>query len=122
MSRVSFRNSTPNKLFVAYMRRDFGCRDLCGSPWDVLGWINLNPGEVESRDNPTDNRWFYYYAESEDGAIWNGPFPAEVRVEAFEKCICIGQIIQDGGPNPWFDVGFRQLDLSQWGGINFIER
>ncbi len=118
MSQVRFTNSTSRKVFVAYMRRDFGCRDLCGAPWDVLGWINLDPGEVEYRDNPTDNRWFYYHAESEGGLVWSGPFLADVRVDAFEKCSCLGQIIPHG-TNPWFPVGFRELDLSQFGGVNF---
>ena len=120
MSQVGFRNSTSSKLFVAYMRRDFGCRDLCGLPWDVLGWINLDPGEIEYRDNPTDNRWYYYYAESADGRIWNGPNFADVNTtSAFQKCACIGIIIHHS-PNPWHSVGFRVLDLDQFSGVNFI--
>ncbi len=89
-SSVSFTNSYGKKIFVAYMRRDFNCQSECGEPWDVLGWINLDPGETESRDNPTSNRWFYYHAEASDGAVWAGPFVAEVEQPKFEKCTCLG--------------------------------
>jgi uncharacterized membrane protein len=67
------------------MRLDRECEDVCGEPWDVLGWINLQPGQNQSRDNATGNRWFYYYAEAADGAVWNGPVPAEVSNARFEN-------------------------------------
>jgi hypothetical protein len=109
------------RMYVAYMRLDYNCDNLCGEPWDVLGWINLDPGETETRNNPTNNRYFYYYAEALDGAVWNGPFPAEVRDAAFEKCTCLGVIVQNGEPtNPYRTVGFRVLDTSQFGGVNFV--
>jgi len=62
MSEVTFTNSYGKKMYVAYMRRDFNCQGECGDIWDVLGWINLDPGETETRANPTNNRWDYYYA------------------------------------------------------------
>ena len=118
-SSVSFTNSYGKKIFVAYMRRDFSCQSECGDMWDVLGWINLDPGETESRDNPTTNRWFYYHAEASDGAVWAGPFPAEVEQPKFEKCTCLGVIFNDG-TNPWHTVGFRELDNATFGGVNFV--
>jgi hypothetical protein len=72
-SEVTFTNSYGKKIYVAYMRRDFDCQADCGDIWDVLGWINLDPGETESRANPTTNRWYYYYAEASDGAFWAAP-------------------------------------------------
>jgi uncharacterized membrane protein len=120
MSQVSFRNSYSTIMSVAYMRRDFTCRDECGAPWDVLGWVNLQPGEVKYRDNPTNNRWYYYYAEAADGAVWNGPFPAEVSSQRFEKCTCLGVIVQNGPPtSPYHTVGFAELDTNAHGGVNF---
>lgn len=120
-SSVSFTNSYGKKLYVAYMRRDFSCQDECGGIWDVLGWINLDPGETESRANPTTNRWYYYYAEAEDGAIWAGPYVAEVTQSKFEKCTCLGVIVQNGGAtNPYHDVGFRELDNATYSGVNFV--
>jgi hypothetical protein len=119
MGDVNFTNLYSSKIYVAYMRRDWGCRDDCGEPWDVLGWINLEPGQSQSRANPTDNRWYYYYAEADDGAYWAGEYTANVSWERFEKCTCLGVSVSDG-PNPWHDVGMRELDLDQWGGVNFV--
>ena len=93
---------------------------LSGYIWSSqYGWINLDPGETESRDNPTTNRWFYYHAEASDGAVWAGPFPAEVEQPKFEKCTCLGVIVNDG-TNPWHTVGFRELDTATFGGVNFV--
>jgi hypothetical protein len=118
-SQVTFTNSYGQKIFVAYMRRDFNCQE-CGDIWDVLGWINLDPGETESRANPTNNRWYYYYAEAVDGAFWSGPYVAEVSNSQFEKCTCLGVIVEDGAPyNPYYSVGFRQLDNQAYSGVNF---
>jgi uncharacterized membrane protein len=119
-SEVKFTNSTGAKIFVAYMRRDFGCGDCPSCCWDVLGWINLDPGETETRSNPTTNKWFYYYAEDANGRVWSGPFPAEVKQTQFEKCKCIGVIVQNGdATNPYHTVGFRELDVEQFTGVNF---
>jgi uncharacterized membrane protein len=121
MSDVTFTNSYRTKIYVAYMRRDFNCQSECGDIWDVLGWINLDPGQTQSRANPTDNRWYYYYAEAEDGAIWAGPFVAEVSQDRFEKCTCLGVIVINGdATNPYHDVGFRELDTATFSGVNFI--
>jgi len=86
----------------------------------VLGWIDLQPGQAESRDNATGNRWFYYYAEATDGALWNGSFPAEVSQARFEKCTCLGVIQQNRPPtNPYHTVGFREIDTNQFSGVEF---
>jgi uncharacterized membrane protein len=119
MSEVTFTNSYGKKLYVAYMRRDFSCQDECGDIWDVLGWINLDPGETETRANPTENRWYYYYAEAADGAFWAGPYVAEVSNSKFEKCTCLGVVVSDG-PQPYYSVGFRELDNETYSGVNFI--
>src|SRR5918994_677385 len=89
-AEVKFINSTQRKISVAYMRRDFVCLADCGDRWDVLGWINLDPGETEIRTNPTENQMFYAYAERDDGVVYNGPFPAEVTDSRFQKCTCLG--------------------------------
>jgi Protein of unknown function (DUF1036) len=118
-SEIRFTNSYGQKLYVAYMRLDYGCQDDCGDPWDVLGWINLDPGETETRANPTENGYFYYYAEADDGNSWAGPFPAEVTQTVFEKCTCLGVIVQNGEPtNPYHTVGFRELDTNTYSGVN----
>ncbi len=114
MGDVRFTNSHSSKIYVAYMRLDHACGDDCGDPWDVLGWINLDPGQTQTRPNPTNNRWFYYFAEADDGSFWAGEFVAEVSQETFQKCVCLGTT------SPlWHDVGMRELDVDQFGGVNF---
>jgi hypothetical protein len=112
-SEVTFTNSYGKKMYVAYMRRDFDCQSDCGDIWDVLGWINLDPGETETRANATNNRWYYYYAEADDGAVWAGPYVAEVRAAKFQKCTCVGA-------TTYYDVGFRELDTKTYSGVNFV--
>lgn len=120
-STITFHNSYPTTIYVAYMRLDWACGDECGDPWDVLGWARLSPGQTKSRANPTSNRYFYYYAEADDGAYWAGPYVAEVSNDRFEKCTCLGVIVENGAPtNPYYDVGFRELDANQYSGVNFI--
>jgi hypothetical protein len=120
-SEIRFTNSYGQKIYVAYMRLDFSCQDACGDPWDVRGWINLDPGETETRANPTENEYFYYYAEADDGAFWAGPFSAEVTQTVFDKCTCIGVIVENGAPtNPYHTVGFRELDSNTYSGVNFV--
>lgn len=121
-SSLTFTNSTPTKLYVAYMRLDWDCQNECGVPWDVLGWINLDPGQTQSRANPTDNRWFYFYAEDANGLMWSGPYVAEVNNDRFEKCTCLGVLIQNGeATNPYYGVGFRELDTDEYSGVNFVD-
>jgi Protein of unknown function (DUF1036) len=120
-SEVRFTNGYSVPISVAYMRRDEGCRNTCGEPWDVLGWVNLQPGQTATRPNPTRNRWFYHYAEATDGRVWAGPYPAEVRRSRFQKCTCLGVIVINGDPSsPFHDVGFRVLDTDRFGGVNFV--
>jgi hypothetical protein len=116
---VRFTNSYGKKMYVAYMRRDFDCQGECGDIWDVLGWIGLDAGETETRSNPTRNQWFYYYAEAVDGAFWAGPFVANVSNNKFQKCSCLGVIVSHG-PQPYYDVGMRELDTVKFSGVNFI--
>ena len=51
---------------------------------------------------------------SVDGLVWSGDFGAEVKREVFQKCTCLGTT------SPlWFNVGMVELDLDQFGGVNF---
>lgn len=118
-SEVTFTNSHGTPISVAYSRWDEACLNDCGDGWDVLGWINLQPGETKTRANPTGNRWFYYYAEATDGSVYNGVFLDHVKDDRFQLCSCLGVSVSDG-PNPWYNVGFDELDLDAWSGVNFL--
>src|SRR5260370_42661930 len=96
-SDETFTNSYGQKIYVAYMRRDFNCQNECGDIWDVLGWINLDPGETETRANATNNRWIYYYAEATDGAVCSGPYFEELTPWRFVHCTCSGVVLVTGG-------------------------
>lgn len=114
MGDVRFTNSFATRISVAYMRFDAACGTDCGESWVVLGWVNLARGETQTRPNPSNNRWFYYYAEADNGSVWAGNFTAEVKNDRFEKCTCLGTT------SPlWHRVGMRQLDLNQFGGVTF---
>lgn len=118
-SEVSFRNLSGSRIFVAYSRWDEACLNDCGDGWDVLGWVTLDPGQTQTRANPTEARWFYYYAESVDGTVYNGPYFDEVMDDRFQKCSCLGVSVSHG-TNPWYDVGFDELDLDEWAGVDFL--
>ncbi|HST84824.1 MAG TPA: DUF1036 domain-containing protein [Kineosporiaceae bacterium] len=117
MGDVRFINDTAAMIYVAYMYRDYQCRDECEDIWNVEGWINLAARQTQTRSNPTNNRWFYYYAES-GGTVWSGNYIADVRDSRFEKCNCLGVSVSHG-TNPWYKVGMRALDLDQFGGVRF---
>lgn len=111
---VSFKNDYGHRMFVAYMRLDWTCQDDCGEPWEVRGWIRLEPGETKYRANPTENRWFYYYAEATDGAVWIGPFVVQVTNSKFSTCTCVGKT------GSYYNAGMRELDTAKWSGVRFI--
>jgi hypothetical protein len=111
---VKFTNLYGKKLFVAYMRLDWNCQADSGEPWQVRGWINLDPGETEERANPTENRWFYYFAEATDGAMWLGPHVVQVTNSAFRTCSGLGHT------GAWHSVGMRVLDTVKYSGVVFV--
>jgi uncharacterized membrane protein len=112
-SEVRFRNHYGHTIFVAYMRRDDFCKAVGGTGWVVKGWIKLSPGETEYRANPTNNQWFYYYAEAVDGAFWAGSFVAWVSTSVFTECVLPPSYLD-------YPVGMRELDTVKYAGVRFI--
>ena len=108
--QLCFSNGYSSPLSVAVM---WYSPDTCGGDggnWETRGWWNLNPGDNVTTNVSTDNEYFYFYAEAWDGAcVGGGPYGAQVSIYAFDGCIDIGTIVQDGD-NPYFDVGFQQVD------------
>jgi len=113
---VNFTNLSGQHIFIAYMFRDFACSAAGGvcsdAPWRVAGWVSLANGETQYRDNPTSNRWFYYYAEGANGPPWSGNNIVTVSKAHFEHCQCVDLA---GG----YAVGMADLDLAVWGGVTF---
>jgi uncharacterized membrane protein len=100
---IRFTNRYPVTVNITYIRLDEGCGDDCGDPWDIRGWVVLEPGQSQTRANPTSNRWFYFFAEAVDGSFWAGPFSNVVRDTKFQHCRCAPSTSDQ-------PVGFRQLD------------
>jgi hypothetical protein len=110
--QLCFTNSYSSPVSVSVM---WYSPDTCGGvgDWDVRGWWNLNPGDTVHTNVWTYNRYFCFYAEAWDGAVWAGPYGAGVSIDAFDKCIGLGEVVSEG-PQPFFDVGFRLVDASWW--------
>jgi hypothetical protein len=111
---IRFTNLYGRTLFVAYMRVHAGGPRAGREPWEVRGWISLEPEATEVRANPSENQWFYYFAEAVDGAIWAGPHVVEVTDTAFTTGSGLGH---SGG---WQPAGMRVLDTVKYSGVVFV--
>jgi uncharacterized membrane protein len=82
---VHFRNNRGSRIWIAIMRYDPGvCAE--GDGWVTEGWWNVALGESVHAFN-TDNRFFGYYAESEDGVVWGSDTSSMyIYRNAFTEC------------------------------------
>jgi hypothetical protein len=87
---LTFINGAGSRLFIAIK---FYQPDECGQygrPWGTRGWYVLELNE-EAEVLESDNRYFYYYAESADGRVWSGDSQAPVYYPGpFDSCVSIG--------------------------------
>jgi uncharacterized membrane protein len=70
-----FRNTTKATVWVSFLWYSPGCSD--GGDWTKKGWWRLEPGQTKTvfgKDLQSVNTYYYWYAESNDGAVWSGPF------------------------------------------------
>jgi hypothetical protein len=57
----------------------------------------------------TANRYFYFYAEAWDGAVWSGPYgPVYASDAAFDSCIDIGSTADN------LYLGMAEVDAGWW--------
>jgi uncharacterized membrane protein len=90
-----------------------GCRDgedYLGE-WEKAGWWKIDPGGsavVFGGDVSDVNRYWYYFANAADGAVWAGPFGERVPLQAFQWCEKIA------GTNSR-EIGMRELDVQRSG-------
>jgi len=103
---LSICNGYPTHLYVAIM---FYSPDTCAEygNFQTMGWWSIDPGacaNVYSNDLEDLNRFWYYYAEADDGETWSGPFTAYVTDQAFNSCVGIGSTDSR-------IVGFREFDI-----------
>lgn len=113
---LMFHNSYSQRMFIAYKVRDWGCFSNCGERWLTQGWMVLEPGQLDSRPNPTLNSFFYYYAETADGhSTHSTGHITEVRRRRFSKCTCLG-VVGDT-TDPFHPVGMEEVDTSVFSGV-----
>ena len=101
-------NAYPQQLYAAYM---FYSPDACGGEggnWQAIGWFAIAPGATATlyaNDlDDVNNRFWYYFAEAVDGAVWSGDINTYVTNAAFNIC-------QGLGSTAYRTVGFRELDV-----------
>ena len=105
---LRFCNSHPVRIWTVI---SFHSPEACGGEggdWQNIGWYPVDPGScvvVYQNDLADVNRYWYYYAEADDGATWSGDFPTFVEYPGpFNIC--------DGlGSSAYTRVGFRELDV-----------
>lgn len=82
---VQVCNKTTARVWVSYEFRDTSCSD--GSGWSKLGWWGLSRGECKIiYGKPPTNAYSYFYAEADNGWVWNGPFTTCTPYENFDQC------------------------------------
>ena len=64
--RVVLKNNSYEHITVAVNYRTSSGR------WITRGWWRIAPGKTAEPDVNTDNTYFYFYAEGDDGGVWNG--------------------------------------------------
>ena len=111
--QLCFQNSYSSPVWVSVMWYSPGTCGGEGGDWETRGWWQVNPGNTVTTNVSTDNRYFCFYAEAGDGAVWGGPYSAQVSIYAFDGCVDIGTSVSDG-PDPYFDVGFQLIDAGWW--------
>ncbi len=110
--QVHFRNSHGSRIWIAVMHYDpVGCAQY--GNWATAGWWSITLGQTVHPFN-TNNRYFCYYAEGEDGSLWTGNAgPVYVYWDAFDSCVNIGSTaaydtvgmrVKDGGSAGTFTV------------------
>jgi hypothetical protein len=102
---LHFRNQTSSLVSVAIMLYS---PDSCGQDgnWATEGWWNISPGG-EAYVADTNDEYAAYYAESDAGLVWSGPYgPVYVQQQAFQSCVDIG----DNNPETRI-VGMHLIDM-----------
>jgi uncharacterized membrane protein len=106
-------NSYSSTVWTAIM---FYSPETCGGEggdFEMMGWWRIEPGAcalVYANDLEDVNRYWYYFAQAADQAVWAGPFGANVPRTAFGgDQWCWG--LQKVSGSDIERIGFRELDI-----------
>jgi uncharacterized membrane protein len=110
----SVRNNYNRPVWVAFA---YANSDACGAEggnYRTLGWYKVDPGAQRALLNGSllfGGKYFYIYAESDDGRTWGGDYWTEVNTaSAFESCWDYGHSVSHG-TNPWQSRGFHEVHI-----------
>jgi len=107
-------NSYPTRIWTAIM---FYSPETCGGDggdFEMTGWWALAPGScalVYANDLADLNQFWYYFAQAADGAVWAGPFGANVPLTPFggDQACWGSQKVVAG--TEFTRIGYRELDI-----------
>ncbi len=102
---LKFSNSFPETVWVCIDWYHPNCSD--GGDWEKAGWWKIDPGQsavVSTADVSDVNQFWYYFAHSESGNVWAGPFAEMVPHNRFDWC-------ENTSSTDARQVGMRELDV-----------
>lgn len=101
---LSFRNSTPEPIWLAFAYSDSVCASD-GAAWMKEGWWEIGPnGSATVRGGASNGAKYFFYAEGGSGRIWQGEFETSVPLDAFTQCWDIGSTDSQG-------VSMRKIEV-----------
>jgi uncharacterized membrane protein len=105
-------NGYPARIWTAIM---FYSPETCGGEggnFEAMGWWSIEPNacaNVYANDVGDLNRFWYIYADADDGAVWAGPFAFSAPLDAFGgDQACWGV---QASSDHHVGIGFRQIDV-----------
>lgn len=106
--QICFENNHRAGVWVAVMwYNPDGCGD--DGNWGTRGWWRVNSGQTLHTNVWTDNRYFCFWAQADDGATWSGPYgPVDCNDNAFDSCVDIGSTADN------LSLGMQLIDAGWW--------
>ncbi len=102
---LHFVNRYPRPVSICILWYNTGCNP----PWRKTGWWNVSSGGgVTPLTGNLNNRFYYFYAESNDGAYW-GDANRRIAVTNNAFNVCLDHIFQ---PNRI--VPLREIDTGPY--------
>jgi uncharacterized membrane protein len=108
------RNNYHRPVWVAFAYASTSACGGEGGNYRVMGWYKIDPGTQWALLRGTllfGGKYFYVYAQSDDGTTWSGDYFTEVHTTAaFDTCWNYGHSVSHG-TNPWQSKGFFEVHI-----------
>jgi len=102
---LRFQNNYKAGLWLVIGYYHPNCPD--GGDWGKKGWWRLEPGDADIV-MWTSNDYATFYAEADDGEVWQGGYVTDVPYEVFDWC-------WDTGSTNSESVGMRLITMTNAG-------